>query len=91
MLRICMLKHPALPQSKLTTSLVVCPSIERVEAIMKKLSIDWRIKPSAEDVKPVVIKYRRYLQNVGLRNSAIEAHTIPCEIFLCVSLTYCPA
>jgi len=61
-----------------------------VEEIMKKLAINWSIKPSVEDVKPVIIKYRRYLQNIGLRNSTIEAHTIRVRNFLEWAEDACP-
>jgi integrase/recombinase XerD len=57
---------------------------------MKKLTIDWSIKPNAEDVKPVIIKYRRYLQNIGLRNSTIESHTIRVRNFLEWAADPCP-
>jgi integrase/recombinase XerD len=62
-----------------------------VEDEMKRLAIDWSVKPNAEDVKPVVIKYDRYLKNIGLRNSTIEAHTIRLRNFLEWAENSCPS
>ena len=58
---------------------------------MKKLSVDWNIKPNVGDVKPEIIKYRRYLQNIGLRSSTIDSHTYRVRKFLVWAEDPCPS
>jgi integrase/recombinase XerD len=61
-----------------------------VDEKMKKMVVDWSNKPTVGDVKPVIMKYRRYLQDIGMRNSTIDTHTDRVRKFLNWAEDPCP-
>lgn len=48
----------------------------------EKLDIDWHIKPIEEDITPIIEKYRRYLRNLGIRDTTIRTHSFRVQQFL---------
>ncbi|MGA9098422.1 MAG: tyrosine-type recombinase/integrase [Methanotrichaceae archaeon] len=40
----------------------------------KRLQLDWSIKARIEDFKPTLIRFRKYLQDKGFRNSTIDSY-----------------
>jgi integrase/recombinase XerD len=52
------------------------------EISMKKLGLDWSIKPCVRDFKPMLVRYERYLNDMGLRASTIESYVVRVGKFL---------
>ena len=48
----------------------------------KKLEVDWYITPFALNLKPALIRFRRYLNDIGLRKSTIDSYIIRVNKFL---------
>ena len=47
-----------------------------------KLDIDWHTKNTAEDIDQAIIKYGRYLKNLGIRDATVRTHSFRVQQFL---------
>ena len=48
----------------------------------KKLEVDWDITPFAVNLKPALIRFRRYLIDIGLRESTVDSYVTRVNKFL---------
>jgi integrase/recombinase XerD len=48
----------------------------------KRIEVNWAITPFAVNLKPALIRFRRYLNDIGLRASTIESYVIRVNKFL---------
>ena len=48
----------------------------------KRLEVDWDITPFEVNLKPALIRFRRYLNDIGLRKSTIDSYIIRVNKFL---------
>jgi hypothetical protein len=49
---------------------------------MRRMAVDWSFDPNLRDFNPSLVRYRRYLNDIGLRDTTIESYLFRVKKFL---------